>query len=271
MEVWRGGGESRAKASPMTRRRASHPPPPLPPPSAAATRIGRAGSKQDGGRCAGTADWGEGVDGGGGGAGWALALAASPGAGGPTEEAMGRVGGGGGGEWLGRLRRGDGSGGSAVAGKKVGGPLGGAVVGGGTEGSKITGPRLRRHDNGASAAVARGSSFRRRLGCCGRCAARLRRRGRGRQGGLDPAPDRRVGDSESREGVTRPRWTAGTPQGRGQGGIVYDSLDIFSQVAANMNFTVQVFKWTVCPCQRRPPLGPRRVALQALLEINQIQ
>ena len=35
--------------------------------------------------------------------------------------------------------------------------------------------------------------------------------------------------------------------------IVYDSLCIFSQVAAYMNFAVQVFKWTACPCQRRPP------------------
>ena len=39
--------------------------------------------------------------------------------------------------------------------------------------------------------------------------------------------------------------------------IVYDILCIFSQVAAYMNFAVQVFEWTACPCQRRPPLEPR--------------
>ena len=39
--------------------------------------------------------------------------------------------------------------------------------------------------------------------------------------------------------------------------IVYDSLCTFSQVAVYMNFDVQVFKWTACPCQRRPPLEPR--------------
>ena len=39
--------------------------------------------------------------------------------------------------------------------------------------------------------------------------------------------------------------------------IVYHSLCIFSQVAVYMNFDVQVFKWTACPCQRRPPLEPR--------------
>ena len=39
--------------------------------------------------------------------------------------------------------------------------------------------------------------------------------------------------------------------------IVYDSLCIFSQVAVYMNFDVQVFKWTACPCQRQPPLEPR--------------
>ena len=36
--------------------------------------------------------------------------------------------------------------------------------------------------------------------------------------------------------------------------IVYDSFYFFSQVVAYMNFAVQVFKWTACPCLRRPPL-----------------
>ena len=39
--------------------------------------------------------------------------------------------------------------------------------------------------------------------------------------------------------------------------IVYDSLCIFLQVAVYMNCDVQVFKWTACPCKRRPPLEPR--------------
>ena len=39
--------------------------------------------------------------------------------------------------------------------------------------------------------------------------------------------------------------------------IVYDRRCIFSQVAAYMNFAVQVFKWTACPCQCRPPLELR--------------
>ena len=39
--------------------------------------------------------------------------------------------------------------------------------------------------------------------------------------------------------------------------IVYDSLCIFSQDAAYMNFAVQVFKWTAFTCQCRPSLEPR--------------
>ena len=39
--------------------------------------------------------------------------------------------------------------------------------------------------------------------------------------------------------------------------IVYNSLCIFLQVAVYMNCDVQVFIWTACPCQHRPPLEPR--------------
>ena len=39
--------------------------------------------------------------------------------------------------------------------------------------------------------------------------------------------------------------------------MFYHGLCIFSQVAAvDMNFDVQVFKWTACPYQRRPRLEP---------------